>query len=181
MVCGFCPGSGSPSEKTFNRADVFKRHLMSVHNVEQTAPNSRKKGSPSGSSRKYSSFAADGTGKCSTCSNTFQNAQAFYNHLDDCVYNQVIQEDPAAAQNEKNLASVERDPAVEETMRANALPISADYEEELLEDEDENEDEDEDLADDATDSTWKPNARSGKGSIKRSGSGGSSSSGKGSS
>lgn len=38
IVCGFCPGSGSP-EKSFNRADVFKRHLISVHGVEQTHPN----------------------------------------------------------------------------------------------------------------------------------------------
>jgi hypothetical protein len=43
MVCGFCPGSGSSAEKSFNRADVFKRHLTSVHAVEQTPPNSRKK------------------------------------------------------------------------------------------------------------------------------------------
>jgi hypothetical protein len=39
MICGFCPGSGSMAEKSFNRADVFKRHLTSVHAVEQTPPN----------------------------------------------------------------------------------------------------------------------------------------------
>ncbi|KAI7247804.1 hypothetical protein KC335_g18725, partial [Hortaea werneckii] len=43
MVCGFCPGSGSAAEKSFNRADVFKRHLTSVHGVEQTPPNARRK------------------------------------------------------------------------------------------------------------------------------------------
>jgi hypothetical protein len=47
MVCGFCPGSGSAAEKSFNRADVFKRHLTTVHGVEQNPPNSRKK-SPGG-------------------------------------------------------------------------------------------------------------------------------------
>jgi hypothetical protein len=45
MVCSFCPGSGSAAEKGFNRADVFKRHLISVHGVEQAPSNSRKKSS----------------------------------------------------------------------------------------------------------------------------------------
>ncbi|KAK7714261.1 hypothetical protein SLS64_004361 [Diaporthe eres] len=40
MVCPFCPGPGTAYEKSFNRADVFKRHLTAVHNVEQTPPNS---------------------------------------------------------------------------------------------------------------------------------------------
>ncbi|KAF2007850.1 hypothetical protein P154DRAFT_415912, partial [Amniculicola lignicola CBS 123094] len=42
IVCGFCPRSGSAAEKSFNRADVFKRHLASVHNVKQNPPTSRK-------------------------------------------------------------------------------------------------------------------------------------------
>jgi hypothetical protein len=41
MVCPFCPGPGTAYEKAFNRADVFKRHLTSVHHVEQTAPSTR--------------------------------------------------------------------------------------------------------------------------------------------
>ncbi|KUI53992.1 Zinc finger protein RME1 [Cytospora mali] len=32
MACPFCPGSGTAYEKSFNRADVFKRHLTAVHN-----------------------------------------------------------------------------------------------------------------------------------------------------
>lgn len=74
MVCGFCPGSGSPAEKSFNRADVFKRHLTSVHGVEQTPPNSRRK-SPNAAAKTRS--CADATGKCSTCSGTFSNPQDF--------------------------------------------------------------------------------------------------------
>lgn len=56
MICPFCSqgggsssgagggssSTGSSHEKAFNRADVFKRHLTSVHQVEQTPPNSRK-------------------------------------------------------------------------------------------------------------------------------------------
>ena len=96
MVCGFCPGSGSSLEKSFNRADVFKRHLMAVHNVEQTPPNGRqKKGGAAGGKGKgvvaVGDVPQDGfapefpSGKCSTCDITFATAQQFYEHLDDCV------------------------------------------------------------------------------------------------
>ncbi|CZR61322.1 uncharacterized protein PAC_11218 [Phialocephala subalpina] len=97
MVCGFCPGSGSPAEKSFNRADVFKRHLTSVHGVEQTPPNSRKKTTPHSTlvPKKLSGYAPDATGKCSTCSSTFENAQDFYEHLDDCVLRIVCQDLPS--------------------------------------------------------------------------------------
>lgn len=142
MVCGFCPGSGSAAEKSFNRADVFKRHLTSVHAVEQTPPNSRKKTSGSiHNNKKLSGYAPDATGKCSTCSATFSNAQDFYEHLDDCVLRIVQQEEPSEAINARRLAEVEQDQAVHETLRNNALPIttsntySADEEEEEEEEE----------------------------------------------
>ncbi|KAK0752132.1 hypothetical protein B0T18DRAFT_84621 [Schizothecium vesticola] len=126
MVCGFCPGSGSAAEKSFNRADVFKRHLTAVHGVEQTAPNSRKKGS-SGSSngaKKLTGYAPDATGKCSTCTQTFNNAQDFYEHLDDCVLRIVQQEDPAEAINAQRLAEVENDRDVHATLEKNHLPTT---------------------------------------------------------
>ncbi|KAL2162804.1 hypothetical protein VTH06DRAFT_6640 [Thermothelomyces fergusii] len=120
MVCGFCPGSGSAAEKSFNRADVFKRHLMAVHGVEQTPPNSRKKtaGGSSGNT-KLTGYAPDATGKCSTCSQTFSNAQDFYEHLDDCVLRIVQQEDPAEAINAQHLAEVENDQEVQKTLEKN--------------------------------------------------------------
>ncbi|KAJ8065129.1 hypothetical protein OCU04_005842 [Sclerotinia nivalis] len=124
MVCGFCPGSGSAAEKSFNRADVFKRHLTSVHAVEQTPPNSRKKTSANiNSGKKLSGYAPDATGKCSTCSATFSNAQDFYEHLDDCVLRIVQQEEPSEAINARRLAEVEQDHDVHETLRNNALPV----------------------------------------------------------
>ncbi|KAK1476468.1 hypothetical protein CCUS01_16804 [Colletotrichum cuscutae] len=84
MVCPFCPGVGTAYEKAFNRADVFKRHLTSVHNVEQTPPNSRKLIiSGSGNVR------GDGA-KCSICQSYFGTAQEFYEHLDDCVLNVIV-------------------------------------------------------------------------------------------
>jgi hypothetical protein len=126
MVCGFCPGSGSAAEKSFNRADVFKRHLTAVHGVEQTPPNSRKKmaaGANSGN-KKLTGYAPDATGKCSTCSATFSNAQDFYEHLDDGVLRIVPQEDPAEAINAKRLAEVEEDKDVHETLGKNNLPTT---------------------------------------------------------
>ncbi|KAF4462011.1 hypothetical protein FALBO_11167 [Fusarium albosuccineum] len=125
MVCGFCPGSGSAAEKSFNRADVFKRHLTAVHGVEQTPPNSRKKSSTGANSgKKLTGYAPDATGKCSTCSQTFSNAQDFYEHLDDCVLRIVQQEDPAEAINAKRLAEVENDKDVHQTLEKNNLPTT---------------------------------------------------------
>ncbi|KAJ8125683.1 hypothetical protein O1611_g7955 [Lasiodiplodia mahajangana] len=84
MVCPFCPGPGTPYEKAFNRADVFKRHLTAVHNVEQTPPNSRKMIITGSSSRN------GGDAKCSICQTRFSTAQEFYEHLDDCVLNVIV-------------------------------------------------------------------------------------------
>lgn len=141
MVCGFCPGSGSASEKSFNRADVFKRHLTSVHGVEQTPPNSRKKSSTTVNPGKPDGYAADATGKCSTCSQTFSNAQDFYEHLDDCVLRIVQQEDPAEAINAQRLSEVEHDERVHQTLEKNHLPVVTEVDD-LGE-----EDEDDDMAD----------------------------------
>jgi len=148
MVCGFCPGSGSAAEKSFNRADVFKRHLTAVHGVEQTPPNSRKKtatGNANGG-KKLTGYAPDATGKCSTCSQTFSNAQDFYEHLDDCVLRIVQQEDPAEAVNAQRLAEVENDKEVHATLEKNQLPTTTQTSSLADEDEDDmDEDTDEDF------------------------------------
>ena len=127
MVCGFCPGSGSASEKSFNRADVFKRHLTSVHSVEQTPPNSRKKNSNSSTNKKSSTQAVDATGKCSTCSANFKNPQDFYEHLDDCVLRVVQQEEPSEVINEHHLSGLMNDEDVQETMDRHMIPTATDY------------------------------------------------------
>ena len=147
MVCGFCPGSGSAAEKSFNRADVFKRHLTAVHGVEQTPPNSRKKAgsNSSAAAKNLTGYAPDATGKCSTCSQTFNNAQDFYEHLDDCVLRIVQQEDPAEAINAKRLAEVENDRDVHNTLEKNHLPTTT-MTASIEEDEDDDM-EDDDLAD----------------------------------
>ncbi|KAL2268538.1 hypothetical protein VTJ83DRAFT_3384 [Remersonia thermophila] len=167
MVCGFCPGSGSSAEKSFNRADVFKRHLTAVHGVEQTPPNSRKKsGSNPSTGAKPTGYAPDATGKCSTCSQTFSNAQDFYEHLDDCVLRIVQQEDPIEAINAKNLAEVENDPKVHETLRRNGLPINRPATAVMAADADGDDENMEELDGDDFEGGNK-NERSGKGSIKR--------------
>lgn len=152
MVCGFCPGSGSAAEKSFNRADVFKRHLTAVHGVEQTPPNSRKKTSTTvNSGKKLTGYAPDATGKCSTCSATFSNAQDFYEHLDDCVLRIVQQEDPAEAVNAQRLAEVENDKEVHQTLEKNQLPLTTPQTMSTSEDEDEDEmDEDDAMDEDFT-------------------------------
>ncbi|EXJ78302.1 hypothetical protein A1O3_09463 [Capronia epimyces CBS 606.96] len=162
MVCGFCPGSGSPAEKSFNRADVFKRHLTSVHGVDQTAPNSRKR-SPSSQARRLSSYCQDATGKCSTCSATFSNAQDFYEHLDDCVLRVVQQEEPSEAINAQHLSSIDRDSNVQQTLDRHMLKTEDGPAK--LEDVDDDDDDDDDQEDEEEEDP-SLNSRSGKGSLK---------------
>ncbi len=106
---------------------MFKRHLTHVHNVEQTPPNGRKKstgdglGDTVGTGAAPTGYAPDATGKCSTCSGTFSNAQEFYEHLDECVLRIVQQGDPAEAINERHMASMDSDVAVADTLRGHAL------------------------------------------------------------
>ncbi|CAM1510248.1 Fc.00g005830.m01.CDS01 [Cosmosporella sp. VM-42] len=158
MVCGFCPGSGSAAEKSFNRADVFKRHLTAVHGVEQTPPNSRKKtAAGANNGKKLTGYAPDATGKCSTCSQTFSNAQDFYEHLDDCVLRIVQQEDPAEAINAKRLAEVENDKDVHQTLEKNNLPTVT--ETTTTEEEDEEMETDEDDVDDSSKTSMSPNTK----------------------
>lgn len=170
MVCGFCPGSGSASEKSFNRADVFKRHLTSVHGVEQTPPNSRKKSTSSSTHKKMSTQAVDATGKCSTCSATFKNAQEFYEHLDDCVLRVVQQEEPSEAINEQHLGGVANDEAVRETMKRHMIFADTDFNLNATAfDDDEGDQDDDDFKDESSEDnqTWplKSSTRSGKGEI----------------
>ena len=174
MVCGFCPGSGSAAEKSFNRADVFKRHLTSVHGVEQTPPNSRKKSPTTSSSKKMSGYSHDATGKCSTCSAMFNNAQEFYEHLDDCVLRVVQQEEPSESINEQRLAEVANDQAVQDTLDRLLPPRGLDCStrNNASFDEEDEEDEGEGPKDEGNDVTWTAsvttNLRSGKGTIKSS-------------
>ena len=95
MVCPFCPGAGTPYEKAFNRADVFKRHLTAVHNVEQTPPNSRKLVLTTGANR--TGKDGESGAKCSICHSQFATAQEFYEHLDDCVLNVIVPPTPKTA------------------------------------------------------------------------------------
>lgn len=121
MVCGFCPGSGSAAEKSFNRADVFKRHLASVHGAEQNPPNGRKR-SPTASNGIGSVSDRDVSGRCSTCQAMFKNAQELYEHLDDCVLHVVQQEEPSEAINERIMRSIANDDNVRETLDRHTLP-----------------------------------------------------------
>jgi hypothetical protein len=164
MVCGFCPGSGSAAEKSFNRADVFKRHLTSVHGVEQNPPNSRKK-SPTG--RKAYTSTQQVAGTCSTCSVTFANAQEFYEHLDDCVLRVVQQADPSEAINQRLLTSVAEDKNVSDTLDRNGLSNSVEYTVPSYDDDDDDASEEEFDVDDVNDDTYGVRrSRSGKGSLK---------------
>lgn len=166
MVCGFCPGSGSSAEKSFNRADVFKRHMTTVHGVEPNPPNSRKR-SQANPAKNLSNYCQDATGKCSTCSVTFSNAQTFYDHLDDCVLRVVQQVEPSENINAMRLAEVESDLAVQATMDRNFDFQSIKREDGVVDSDDEDDDaEEEDDDDDEDDESENSNGKRCKGLVK---------------
>jgi hypothetical protein len=105
LVCGFCPNDEISDEKSFNRVDLFKRHLISVHHVGPPQPNSRKR-TFSGHS-KGMKVAPVGHAPCGTCLGWFYSAQEFYEHLEDCVLQVILQVDPAEAINAAHLAEVD--------------------------------------------------------------------------
>lgn len=78
-------------KKSFNRVDVFKRHLTIVHGVEQI-PSKCRDYIPTSSAENGTIYGGNTTGKCSTCLATFSNALEFYEHLDGCVMRAVEQE-----------------------------------------------------------------------------------------
>ena len=134
MACGFCPGAGSAAEKSFNRADVFKRHLTAVHGVEQTPSSSRaKRLSFTGASPSRESQGR--RGKCSTCMKEFPNAQDLYDHLDECVLRMVQAEmrSEFEADEERNSTSLKMETST--TQESDNYAVDA----EMDEDEDEDE------------------------------------------
>ena len=98
MVCQFCPGAGTPKETSFTRADVFKRHLVTVHGVKQLQPN-RLDQSPTSSIKTDINHTGDTTGNCSICNEHFGDVQDFYKHIDYCVMLKVMQGSSEPAKN----------------------------------------------------------------------------------
>jgi len=86
MKCGFCE-----IPKIFNRADVFKQHLATVHGVEQMAPQGRESRRVSSTMKKLR-LRQDGINECSICSKMFESAQIFYEHFDSCVLREVYKQ-----------------------------------------------------------------------------------------
>ncbi|EPE04680.1 zinc finger protein [Ophiostoma piceae UAMH 11346] len=132
MVCPFCHGAGTTYEKAFNRADVFKRHLTAVHNVEQTPPNS-KKGSANIGGHRVTAVAEGeeggrGSATCSICRSLFLTAQEFYEHLDDCVLNVIVPSSKVAVASGPSLptpGTTNTKSAALATSAASSAPVSA--------------------------------------------------------
>jgi hypothetical protein len=123
MVCSFCPGSGSASDKSFNRTDVFKHHLAFVHGVALTT---RGKNAMSRKSRSAGQNTA--AGSCSICSVTFANAQEFYEHLDGCVFRIVEQMKTLEDVDHQYLSSVADEQQVLNTLNGHYPPLNSNYE-----------------------------------------------------
>ena len=89
ILCGFCPRFSSA--KSFNRADVFNRHLRIVHGVEQAPPWSRKT-RHSFTSKKLVIPVDGATGMCFLCSAAFRDAQEYCEHMDGCVVSAIARD-----------------------------------------------------------------------------------------
>lgn len=87
MICLFCPIQESSTDGIFSQVDDLKRHLTSVHGAQQHLSHYSKR-SETRSSRVWSIS----TQECSTCSAVFDNAQDFYDHLDDCALTAVYRD-----------------------------------------------------------------------------------------
>lgn len=121
ITCGFCPGEDSPSAKTFNRADVFKRHMVAQHGVDQNSSASKKR-TNRGSAKQSPVKTEESSGKCSTCGERFPSPQELFDHLDDCILRVVTQKDPSEANNERHLRAVEDDEDLIATLQRHSLP-----------------------------------------------------------
>jgi hypothetical protein len=107
MLCPFCPGLGTSHERSFNRADVFKRHLASLHQVDQNSQSSRLGGSSgmpgsgltTASHGRASSDTIATAAPCSICGQHFTSAQDFYEHIDDCVLSVLVPHSSSATGN----------------------------------------------------------------------------------
>ncbi|KAJ5961323.1 Zinc finger C2H2 [Penicillium vulpinum] len=127
MVCDLCLGSGKPKERSFYRADVFKRHLVSVHGVEQMLPNQRNHKQTS-SIKIGMNHTSNSTGNCSICSEVFKDAQDFYEHIDNCVMLKVMQENSPEAANHTHLAGVDDDGEMIDRGRHSSTTVLGNYE-----------------------------------------------------
>ncbi|KAK6437164.1 hypothetical protein LTR95_006645 [Oleoguttula sp. CCFEE 5521] len=90
ISCDFCPGNGIYGAKTFNRIDVLKRHLTSVHDVQQVALSSECAGKDMSSAHARLALDTSTGATCSLCARPFASAQAFYDHLDNCVVRELV-------------------------------------------------------------------------------------------
>ena len=101
----------------------------------------------------------------------FNNAQEFYEHLDDCVLRVVQQEEPSEAINEQHLAEVANDHSVMETLERNMIRGDPDYSVKPLDaDEEDDTKEDAEFEEEVHSDHWGSSThsslRSGKGHIK---------------
>ncbi|KAF1976285.1 hypothetical protein BU23DRAFT_456563, partial [Bimuria novae-zelandiae CBS 107.79] len=87
MACGFCCTSTSTAENTFNRCDVFLRHLITVHGVEQVAA-VRREDSHGTAKEPRKATAGQKVAACGLCYEPF-DPQGFYEHLRGCALRQV--------------------------------------------------------------------------------------------
>lgn len=103
MVCGFCPETIDSAQRTFNRCDLFLKHLVNAHDAEPVPSVRRDEHYRNGkSSRKPLNGQEVAT--CGLCSEPF-DAQGFYDHLRGCALRQVTRDSVAQQHNHSHKPS----------------------------------------------------------------------------
>lgn len=110
--CKFCPESLLGLDVNFFGLSELKSHLKNIHAAEATDTSSP--GDPG-------SCGHSGSITCSACHQVFLSVQTFYCHLDDCVLEALERDNPIDDINTRNLAPIENDQDVLETLARHGL------------------------------------------------------------
>ncbi|KAF3768503.1 hypothetical protein M406DRAFT_71501 [Cryphonectria parasitica EP155] len=97
--------SGTAMETAFSRSDALKKHLVADHDV-QHASDGQMFDDHGGVETKTGCHAPGAFGKCGI---SFSDPQRLYDHLDDCVLQSLLEENPFDIINAQRLAEISTD------------------------------------------------------------------------
>jgi hypothetical protein len=101
IFCGFCPVFQGKN-KSFSRADIFKRHLISIHGVERTYWGQFHASALAMREQNVCKPEQGINGKCNLCEVHFKNPQLLYEHFDDCVIRTIRNQHPNYLQSQES-------------------------------------------------------------------------------
>lgn len=118
LACDYCSPIAPGGAVLFNYVEDFKRHLVHAHGVD--LPHLRVKArSPT------ATHAQDRhLGTCSSCFEQFIAPRDLYHHMDDCILQRLLSDNPTESIAAAYLSEINEDPVVQETLRRHELPLA---------------------------------------------------------